>query len=212
MSKKLMTYGAVLLALFFVAFAPATAADVLYVGNFDYPGGTIYPTLLDPNTTNHTVTQVAMYNAGYTGPSSQLLAIAEATVNTNGAGGFSNYDFVFYDMGEFWYYPFGNTYDEFDEIDQLGAYDLANTAFVALRSAPWGGTTHLAPYQFRVIDDSTQTAYSQYFIDNPSEQTYLLAFFDYDLNNSSATNLYDVNDSFFIGDQSQADGFVDYFV
>jgi len=203
---KILKYCAILLALFVVALAPAAAADVLYVGN---DGFLMYPTLIDPQTTIHNVEFVGMYNDFWTGPSADLEAKAWATINSiDGTGGFYDYNVVFYDMGEFWHYPFGNNYSN-GSYAGIGAYELASdinndepTVFVAIRSADYTGTSHLLEEPFAIIDDVGLTTSGSFF--NSQYNTtryYILDFFQQDFYNSSFT---------FVGTQNQANDFVDY--
>lgn len=120
--KKLLRYSAIFIAIFVtmsVAIASVSATSILYAGNAGY---TIYPTLVNDSNT----TFVAMYNSNWTGPSAALEQIAWDTVNnsSNQTGGFYDYDIVFYDMGEFWYYPFGNYFAN-GSYAGIGAYNLA---------------------------------------------------------------------------------------
>lgn len=190
----------VLMAFFLVALAPATATTVLYAGNAGY---TIYPTLV--NDTNTTF--VDMYNSAWTGPSDDLLQLAWDTVNNSSTqtGGFYQYDIVFYDMGEFWYYPFGNKYQNGTPAG-TGAYDLASasgTKFIALRSADYMTGSHLTDYPFAVIDDSNWTQSGMYYANvNNTKKAYLLNFFN--------QNFYNSTNPYFVGNATQANAFVAY--
>ena len=188
------------MALFLVALAPATATSVLYAGNSGY---TIYPTLV--NDTNTTF--VDMYNSTWTGPSAALEQLAWDTVNnpSNQTCGFYQYDIVFYDMGEFWYYPFGNN-DQNNTYVGTGAYELASasgTKFIALRSADYVNGSHLTGYPFAIIDDPFWTSEGIYYANsNATQQNYLLDFFN--------QTFYNYTDPYFVGNATQANAFIAY--
>lgn len=201
---------------------PVSTIKLLYAGN---TGFYIYPYLANDSISGVDVTFVEMYDTGFTGPSDDLLTIAWNTVDSSNPSNpgvnsyvFTDFDIAFYDMGEFWHYPFGN-YDENGSYVGVGAYDIAGydpnvpdsgktTAFVALRSADWVNGSSLTSYPFAIIDDIPTTETSSIWITaNASGNTvimdYLEGFFD-------STNIYDANDYNFIGNATQAKNFVDY--
>lgn len=203
--KKLLRYSAIFIAIFVtmsVAIASVSATSILYAGNAGY---TIYPTLVNDSNT----TFVAMYNSNWTGPSAALESYAWKTVDpgnySNVTYSFTNFDIIFFDMGEFWYYPFGDGKDSNGNV-LPGAYNLSAAAgkkLIALRSANFTTGSHLTPYPFAIIDDPNCTSNGSYYQNaNSTTKAYLLNFFN--------QSFYNYTNPYFIGNSTQANAFVNY--